>query len=339
LSDQFEIVGFTTFSAEGFRRFESKTGIRSFRNAEALVEQARPEILILAVPDRLNEQTALNLLDLKVPVLAETPLAWSVSGTRRIIEKAAANGVLLGVAEQFPFLPLEQFRKKLLHSGMLGDIYAAHNDFQSYSYHAIAQLRSYLNGKPAHVRCTQSNFRPSPINGLRAQWQIGSVTFDDGSLLHHNYASPNQIAGSIRIFGTLGAMDNYEIRLIEQESRQTEIFSAVRAETAPGHLTSISIDIPDKGKVVWANRLEAYPFSDEQIAVASLLNEMLRAIREGVPPLYSGSDFLADIEIVEAFRYSASRGGVDIRLPFRDWQQTALQLTSPSYLKHKLFKQ
>ena len=60
-----------------------------------MVEQAKPEMLILAVPDRLNESVLSELRDLKIPVLAETPLAWTIAGTKRLIEKAARTGVPL----------------------------------------------------------------------------------------------------------------------------------------------------------------------------------------------------------------------------------------------------
>jgi predicted dehydrogenase len=92
-----------------------------------------------------------GLLDFKVPILAETPHAWTVSGVKRIIQKAAANKAVLGVAEQFPFRPLDQFRLRLVESGILDDIYTVLNDFQSYSYHGFAQLRCYLKGNPADL--------------------------------------------------------------------------------------------------------------------------------------------------------------------------------------------
>jgi hypothetical protein len=339
MPDQYEIAGFTTFSPQGFHRFESKTGITSFRNPAELVENARPELLILAVPDRLNEAVLNSLLDFKVPVLAETPVAWTVSGTQRLIEKAAANHVVLGVAEQFPLMPLEQFRARLLNTRILGDIYAAQNDFQSYSYHAIAQLRRYLKGKPSNIRCSDYSFPVSQTDGFRNQWQTGCVTFDDGSLLLHTYAVPDcGLPGSIRIYGTHGVMQNYEIRLIDSKTQRTERFLAVRTENSLGYLASISAEIPSIGSIVWENPLAAYPFSDEEIAVATNLNGMSRAIREGLAPHYTASDFLADIEIIQAFRYSSARNGADITLPLQESQQKLLLLTSPRYLKRQLFK-
>ncbi len=340
LSDKYEIVGFTTFSADGFRRFESQTGFQSFRNPEELVERAKPELLVLAVPGQMNEATVMRLLDLKIPILAETPLAWTVAGTKRAIEKATANNVLLGVAEQFPFLPLEQFRKQLLSSGALGTVYVVHNDFHSYAYHGIAQLRRYLKGNPSQARCIGITYPPSPVDGLRTYWQTASVTYDDRSLLIHNFSGPDRnLQKSVRILGTLGAMHNDEIRLAQPESKKTGACSVVRTETPARHLASLSADVPGIEKMVWENPFVAYPFSDEQIGVASLLEGMYLSVRQGAPPPYSAQDFLGDIEIVQAFRFSGLREGANVALPLSERRQKVLQMTSPGYWKSRLAKQ
>jgi len=112
MSDEFEIVGFTTRSAAGYRRFESQTGIAPFANARELVEATKPAFLIVGVPSGQNEAAIMQLLDLRVPLLTETPAAWTAAGVRRIIRKAKANAVSVAVAEQTPFLPLEQLPRE-----------------------------------------------------------------------------------------------------------------------------------------------------------------------------------------------------------------------------------
>jgi choline dehydrogenase-like flavoprotein/predicted dehydrogenase len=337
LRGQFELTGFTALSPSRERRLESNTGISSFRSAAELVEQGRPDLLIAAVPDRENEATVEGLLDFNLPILAETPLAWTVSGTKRIIQKAAANNVILGVAEQFPFRPLDQFRLRLVESGILGDIYTVLNDFQSYSYHGVAQLRRYLNGNPAEVRSIELASNRSHVEGLHATWQTGSVAFDNGTLLLHNFNAPYRgIPSSVCLYGTKGATHEDEVRLIVGDSGETKAFRAIRTADAAGHLTSVSADMGASGKVEWENPFAAFPFSDEEVAVATLLQGMYRAIREGTAPRYTASDFLKDIEIVQAFRYSASRNGARISLPFNEWQQKSLLLASPRYWAQKL---
>jgi predicted dehydrogenase len=344
LSSQYEIIGFTTGSPESARKFESKTGICSFQSARQLVEQQSPALLITAVPDRLNETAIKTLLDLRVPILTETPVAWSASGIRKIIQKAAANNVPVGVAEQTPFLPLEQFRKQLIDCGVFGDIYAAFNDFHSYSYHGIAQLRRYLKGTPTQVRSAEYSVGAKGKSQIGPQqrdirWQSGSVVFNDGGTLLHHYAlSGPSFQPAVHFHGTRGAMANDEIRIFNGKSGQIETSRATRLESVPGYLESISADLTGIGKIVWNNPFAEYRFSDEQIAVATILNGMSMTIREGAPPIYTAEDFLADIEIVQAFRYSAHRDGARVALPLQEKKQKAILSFNWGYWKGRLLK-
>jgi choline dehydrogenase-like flavoprotein len=331
LSAKYRIVGFTTGSAESSERFESETGIKAFSNASEMVRRQKPQLIITAVPDGVNERVVTHLIDLGVPILAETPLAWSASGARKIIRKAAAKKVLIGVSEQFPFLPIEQFRKKLIDLGVFGNIYAAFNDFHSYSYHGIAQLRRYIKGHPQYVR----NFDVRSEYGVH--YQSGSVLFSDGAELKHNYTILGQsLRPSVHFHGTKGAMIDNEITVINKESNQDETILVSREKNSSGNLRSISATLPGFGEVRWLNPFVEFPLSDEQIAVATLLEGMSMAILNGTQPVYTAGEFVSDIEIVQALRYSANANGRRIRLPLLEKMQMALSLTAPSYWKRRI---
>ena len=171
-----------------------------------MVNEQKPGLLIVAISDTRNEKMVTKLLDLGVPILSETPLAWSGKGVRSLVNKAEANKVLLDVAEQFPFLPLEQFKRQLIDLGVFGDLYAAFNDFHSYSYPGFAQLRRYLKGVPTSVRNIEHKYRGD------IRWQSGSVEFSSGAALFHHWAlSGAPLHPSVRLCGTRGMMVNYQI--------------------------------------------------------------------------------------------------------------------------------
>ena len=308
LSPHYEVVGVTSRSPEGSRKFESKTGISSFQDAQELVKQQKPGLLIVAVSDTVNEGTIARLLDLGVPILSETPLAWSAEGVRRIIRKAAENKVILGVAEQFPSLPLEQFRRQLIDLGVFGDIYAAFNDFHSYSYHGIAQLRRYFAGTPTSV----TNIEYAQGTGVR--WQSGAVAFSDSAALLHHYAlSGASFQPSVHFHGTRGAMTDYQMAILHDGEIKT--LSAVREECPSGGLKSISAVLPNLGAITWSNPFAECKFSDEKIAVATIFEGMTKAIAEDSRPIYTAEEFLADIQIVQALRYSAEAAAELFRCP------------------------
>jgi hypothetical protein len=338
LADRYEIVGFTTRSSGTRTQFEQKTGIRAFPDAAAMVQDQKPSLLVLAVSSDANVTTLDNLLDLKVPILAETPLAWKVSDGKRLIQKAAANNVPVAVAEQFTFLPLERFKNQLIQSGIFGEIYAAFNDFSGYSYHGISQLRRYLNGNPTHVRCTEHDFGKSadgrlPETWSGIKWQSGTVAFDTGAMLFHHYSSNYAVSDlcfpqTTRFYGRAGTMVDYDLRFFNRKSARVESVTATRQQTAQNTLDSISATLPDIGVSTWKNPYSAHPFSDEQIAVATLLDSTSQSLLTGSPLLYTAQENLIDIAVVCALNYSARRNGATISLPFNEKIQKVLAAVS-----------
>ncbi len=88
-----------------------------------------------------------------------------------------------------PFLPLEQFKKRLIDLGVFGEICAVCNDFEIYGYHGVAQ--------PVYVRNVEHGFNEfygsNSIQQEEIKWQSGSVVYNDGAVflersLLENYA-------------------------------------------------------------------------------------------------------------------------------------------------------
>ncbi len=327
LADRYPICGFVTRSDERREALARATGIPAYQSPERLVEEARPDCLLVAVAPDANEQVFLELVALQRPMLAETPLAWRVSAGRRIVHAARDRGVLLGVAEQTPFLPLEQLKRMLIDRGVFGHVHAVQNDFASYAYHGVAQLRRYLSGDPIEVQAVERSLvRTGGVGGQHeprdVRWLLGQVDFSDGAiLLHHDsrhYAdSPLCFPRSIRIYGERAAMVDGRLKVRGGTTEDVETVDVVRDEHE-GSLRGLAIDIPGAGIVRWNNPHAGRPFTDDQIAVATLLDAMARAIADGGSPLYSADEALRDVEIVQAMHYSARRSGGRSPAPARN---------------------
>ena len=348
LAGHYEIVGFTTQSEQRAKEFSSKTGLSAFSSPVELVRQQRPDFLISAVASHANEAILKDLLELGIPILAETPLAWSVVRGKKIVGRAIASQTNLAVAEQFPYLPIEQFKQKLFDTGVFGEIYGAYNDFSTYRYHGIARLRRYFQGNPIKASSKDYWFGQDPHSKLQPQWaniqwRMGTVTFDTGAVFVHHYSDYYTLSDlchpqSIRIYGKSGTMVDDDIRFFNQQSGNVETVKAVRRENEAGNLASIEADLPGVGSIVWQNPYAAYPFTDQQIAVATLIDGMAKSVEAGTPPLYTAEAFLTDISIMEAFRYSAQRNGAEIQLPLNEKAQKAQLLVSPHYWRKKLLQ-
>src|SRR5260370_4552635 len=134
----------------------------------------------------------------------------------------------------------------------------------------------------------------------------------------------------------MGAMTDDEITIINKDYNQIKTIRVSREEDSSGHLKAISAKLQNVHEIRCVNPYAEFPLSDEQIAVATVLDGMSAAILDGVPPAYTADEFATDIEIVQAFRYSAVANGRRIRLPLHEKVQKALTLTSLGYWKRKI---
>lgn len=131
-------------------------------------------------------------------------------------------------------------------------------------------------------------------------------------------------------------MTDYQIAILNDGEFRT--LSAIREEAPSGGLKSISAVLPKVGTITWRNPFAECKFSDEQIAVATVLRGMAKAIAESSRPIYTPEEFLTDIEIVQAFRYSAEAGGRTISLPLNEKMEKARRLASIGFWNSKIFK-
>jgi predicted dehydrogenase len=316
LAEEIEVIGFMARTAATRKRFASETGLSPFDDVATMIGATRPDFLIVAVsPDQID-RLAPALVELRVSLLIETPFAWSMSRARGTLRRLRQLELVVGVAEQTPFLPAEQLKRMVLDIGLIGHVVAVHNDFAVYDYHGIAAARRLLGGgrRPQVVNAVRSvidaNARPAEI------WVLGSVRYDDGALLVHHFSPryfDNPVRGprSLRVYGTEGSIvDN--IVISEAGGR-----AAIEREVRDGRFVGMSVRMP-AGDVRWVNPFASFPLSDEQIAVALLLRQMKSAALHHGYPAYSAADGLADMEILTAMRYSADRNGAPVALPLRD---------------------
>lgn len=324
LRDKFEPVGFTTRSRQTSDAFSSETGIPAFPDAASMVASGKPDLLIMAVSKSSIPRVVNQLIELGVPLLLETPLAQSVRTGRQILGRINRSRLIVGIAEQTPFLPVEQMKRRLIDLGVIGPVVAAHNDFLSYDYHGIARLRSHIGNarsplsiSAVETRTCNAKAVAGPNASRPETWTLASVLFDDGAALVHHYSAayfdaPFRGPRTFRVHGTAGSLVDDEI-VVADANGQTQRSVITRVMEA-GRLLELSARTP-LGEVRWVNPYSSHSLSDEQIAVATLLDRMRNAILFGGLPAYTASEALADIEFLAAMRYSARLGGAAVRMP------------------------
>ncbi len=342
LGERVEVVGFTSRSADKRDAWSRRLDAPGFEDADALVSDASPDLVIAAVSADVNEAMTRHLLGKGTPLLVETPWAWSTDTGRDLLDHVGPDAVV-GVAEQFPFLPMEQLRARVIADGVLGQIEAVHNESAAWDYHGIAQLRRYLGPMcaPESVRATAfspmladtDGDEPRPRDGYAA-----TVLCAGGTVLSQRfinfYDQPLRANHHLTIDGRLGSIHDDEVRYIDRRGGQVAQASVIRTST-DGRLSELSVDLGPLGSVSWTNPFSRSPLNDEQIAVALHVEAMIGAAAGHGTSLYSPTDALTDVEVLQAIQLSAAHGGT-VSLPLNTKLEKARKAASPEFVKQKV---
>lgn len=94
-----------------------------FDRWEDLLEQARPEIVVIATPPRLHHTIALRALSLGMHVLCEKPLAMSLREAQEMVDAAALAKRVGATNFQFRYPAAMQKLHQMVKEGFLGQLF------------------------------------------------------------------------------------------------------------------------------------------------------------------------------------------------------------------------
>lgn len=104
-------------------------GCASFDDHRELAESGLCDAVLVATPPATHPAICVDLLERKLPVLCEKPLAVDAAGARRMVEAAEAHGVTLTMASKFRYAEDVIRAKSIVASGILGEIILLENAF------------------------------------------------------------------------------------------------------------------------------------------------------------------------------------------------------------------
>jgi predicted dehydrogenase len=117
------VVGLADTDAERARTPGAEHGIPSFADHEALLEQARPDFVIVATPHPSHEAVTVAAARRGVHVLCEKPIAHTVAAADRMVAACKEAGVLLGIDFNQRTTPAYIKAHELIAGGELGELY------------------------------------------------------------------------------------------------------------------------------------------------------------------------------------------------------------------------
>ena len=91
-----------------------------YRSLGEMLSDTRLDSIHVLLPPELHARTACDIIDARVDVLLEKPMATSVDECEDLVERAQLAGVKLGVGHNFLFAPVYEQLKQDLVAGRLG---------------------------------------------------------------------------------------------------------------------------------------------------------------------------------------------------------------------------
>ncbi len=252
------------------------------------LNQINADLILCFTPPQSQYEIISKIKSDKTPILIETPVE-----DQRLFSLSKTIGVL----EQWPKLPLEQFKELIYQSKLISRPYMVFNDGRSFDYHAISQLRTYLNfASPVFCNGSVKSYQnlgildsSNKLNTKNHEWTVGQIEMSNGSLLCYSFAYnckslltiPVQLIRSYSIDGSImtGRMkeigNDYEVidvRIVESHTQAPKICE-VKFERKNNTTVSLKVE-----NVTWENPYKDLDFDDQQTAIATIIDEGIKGI-------------------------------------------------------------
>ncbi len=287
-----------------------------------LVRVGRPEFVVTAVPWAANPGYVEELVGRGVAVLSETPPAPDLAGLRALWSRVGASG-LVQVAEQYLLLPGHAARLSLVSGGIIGTPTSAQLS-STHGYHAVSVLRGMLAVGFADAMVQARAFTapladPLTRDGWRGAETVRDAattiaTLDFGTATGLYDFTDNQWWNPLRarrivVRGSHGELvDDRVVRLADPRSPVESVL--LRRQTGRDlNLEGADLDhISFDGEVVYRNPFAGARLSDEDIAIATMLERTVRWRRGEGPAPYPLAEACQDHLIALAIEESAATG-------------------------------
>jgi predicted dehydrogenase len=317
MPDRFAVTAVVTRDDAGAAEVAERWHVPAHTDLSAI---GRPDFVISSVPWDTNPGIIEALVDAGRPVLSETPPAPDIEAMRALWSSVGASG-LVQVAEQYLLLPDHAARLALIHEAVIGEPTSAQVS-STHMYHAVSMIRGFLG----------VGFEPATVNGhaftapladpmTPAGWTGDATpkpatttiaTIDFGGRMGLYDFTENQWWNPLRTWrilvrGTLGELvDDTVVRLADA---RTPIRSTLHRRQLGRDLNLEGADLDHisfDGRVVYRNPYAGARLSDEDIAIASILERTGAWARDGAPAPYplarASQDHLIALAVEESTR-------------------------------------
>jgi predicted dehydrogenase len=321
-------------SAERAKAFADRFGTRGYADVDAMLSEGKVEAVVIGTPHPLHAAPAIRAAEAGVHVLVEKPLAATLDDCDAMLAAAKRAGVLLGVISQRRFFEPVRRVKEAIDAGKIGR--PALGVFTMYSwrepaYYQSDPWRGRWDTEGGGVLVNQS---PHQLDLLR--WFLGPVAEVSGywANVNHPGVEVDDTAVAVLRFqnGGLGA-------IVTSVAQKPGIYTKVHVHGSSGASVGVETDrgatfiagmtaiaepaLNDVWTIPGEEALLAAFQAEDRVRFTQIdattyyhglqFRDFLRAVREGRPPLATGEDGRAVVELFTAI-YRSNREGRPVKL-------------------------
>ncbi len=295
-----------------------KYGVPGFASHIELLESGLVDAVVIAAPHYFHPPIAEDAFERGIHVMSEKPLSVTVSAADRMIASAKKSGLKFSVMYQMRGFPECQAARKVIESGVLGDIYRTNlvmGWYRSQAYYDSGGWRATWSGEGGGVLINQAPHfldlftwlggLPSKVTG-QTRTRLHDIEVEDeafATLEYPNgahgylYASTTEVPGHtmLEICGDKGKLvlhgSDLKVFLIDPSIKEftresSEMWASPKSESSP-------VELPVRGEI------KDHGFITQNFARAILFNE---------PLISPGEEGLNAVELINSLILSSKTG-------------------------------
>jgi predicted dehydrogenase len=315
--------------------FAAAHGLRPFTDVPTMLREAKVEAVVIGTPHPRHAEPAIQAAEAGVHVLVEKPLAASVADCDAMLAAARKSGVTLGAISQRRFCEAVRRMKAAIDAGKIGKpalgVFIGYN-WRDAAYYKSDPWRGRWDTEGGGVLVNQSPHQldillwlMGPAAEVSGYWAnvnhptvevddtaVSSIKFQNGGLgsIATSVSQKPGIYTKVHVHGSNGSSVGVET------DRGATFVAGMSGVSAPplNDLWTIPGEEHRLAEFQAADRAAFAAVDGTSYYHALQFADFLAAIRAGRPPLVTGEDGRAVVELFAAI-YQSSREGKPVALP------------------------
>ena len=339
LDDRYDLCALCDSGAEALRTAGDLFGVEQrYDSVTEMLRTETPDVVFVLVPTDGQIVVALAAVEHGCHLITEIPYGDTLAHGDFLSRACQERNLCWEIAENVWRWPRERLKRLIVEQGLLGTLNHARLWYASGSYHGFNGVRKALGLDPRRVLGYAQELQVPPFatyGGARqtTRWWESAVVEHEGDVTCLYEMPPSGARGSHwDIEGTAGYLsgngmttdelvlyrDGKAVRYpfvdVHEQAGDRQVLTAVRVDTDP--------------PVVWENPFAGHGIGDglsahDDVAKASILTSLHRAVTEGRAPEYGAAEARKDLEVWIGARESALQGSRWMELPLVE--QTELE--------------